>query len=45
MTTLMGVKEDDAVSFLPVDTHDGYTLGWPLGATLHAALGLGSKTD
>lgn len=44
VTEVYGIEIDDATSFLPLDNHASYTLGWPLGATLFSALNVQLST-
>jgi hypothetical protein len=37
-TELYGIPEADTTSFLPIDSHKSYTLGWPLGWTMVAVM-------
>jgi hypothetical protein len=37
-TELYGIAEADTTSFLPIDSHKSYTLGWPLGWTMFAIM-------
>ncbi len=40
LTRVYHLAEEDETSFLPLEVHREYTLGWPLGASIFSALGL-----
>jgi hypothetical protein len=40
LTTVYGLDEHDNTTFLPLEYHKDYTLGWPLGSAIFSAIGL-----
>lgn len=38
LTYIYGMKEDDLTRFKPMEAHEKYTIGWPLGVALSNAL-------
>jgi hypothetical protein len=40
LTTVYGLDEQDNTTFLPLEYHKDYTLGWPLGSAIFSAIGL-----